>query len=100
MAWTGSITDEELARKSAGSVLMGQTQFAVEAANMTSVTTARAEATLNAASMSICDSGLLTPVLRGYGIASNMGATYTTNYTTFYASLPSSATHQRNMIQG
>lgn len=98
MAWIGSECDKELARKSAGSALMGQTLFAVEAANMTSVATARAEATLNAATMSVCDRFLLTPVLRGYGIASNMGATYTTNYTTFYASLPSSAGHMRNML--
>ena len=99
MAWIGSSTDEELARKSAGSILMGQTLFAVEAANMTSIATARAEATLNAASMSICDNFLLTAVNRGYQIASNMGATFTTNYTTVYASLPSSAGHMRNMIQ-
>jgi hypothetical protein len=100
MAWIGSISDEEVARKAAGSILMGQTLFAVEAANMTSIATARAEATLNAASMSVCDNFLLTPVLRGYQIASNLGATFTTNYTTVYASLPSSAGHVRNMLQG
>lgn len=99
MAWIGSITDQGTARKAAGSALMGQTLFAVEAANMASIATAQAEATLNAASMSICDRHLLTPVLRGYQIASNLGATFTTNYTTFYASLPDSAGHMRNMIQ-
>lgn len=99
MAWSGSVCDEELARKSAGSILMGQTLFSVEAANMTSVATAQAEATLNSAAMSICDNFLLEPVLDGYQIASNMGATYTTNYTTVYASLPSSAGQMRNMIQ-
>lgn len=102
MAWldTHSICDLPAARKSAGSALMGQTQFAVEAANMTSIATAQAEATLNAASMSICDRELLSSVNRGYQIASNLGATFTTNYTTFYASLPDSAGHQRNMLQG
>ena len=100
MALVGSITDEELARKSAGSILMGETLFAVQAADMASVATATAEATLNAASMSICDNFLVTAVNRGYIIADNMNATFTTTYATVYASLPDSAGHKRNMIQG
>lgn len=100
MAFNGSICDTEPARKSAGSALMGQNLFSVEAANMSSVAAAQAEVTLNAASMSICDSFLQTSVKRGYQIASNFGGTFASNYTTFYDSLPSSAGHMRNMLQG
>lgn len=99
MAWIGSVCDQETARKSAGSALMGQTQFSVVAGNMTSIATAQAAATANALLMSICDRELVTSVNRGYQIASNLGATFTTNYTTFYASLPDSAGHVRNMLQ-
>lgn len=98
--WIGSITDQEVARKSAGSILMGQNLFSVVAGSMGSVSDAQAAATTNAATMSICDQFLLTPVLRGYTVASAEGATFTTNYTTVYASLPSSAGHIRNFIQG
>jgi len=95
-----SICDTEPARKSAGSALMGQTQFAVEAANMSSVAAAQAEVTLNEAAKSICDRPLATSVRRGYQIASNFGGTFSSDYTVFYASLPSSAGHQRAMITG
>jgi len=98
MAFVGSICDEETARKSAGSALMGQTLFGVEAANMSSVAAAQAEVTLNEASMSICDRQLAVDVRRGYTIAYNFGGTFSSNYTTFYASLPSSAGHMRAMI--
>lgn len=100
MAYTGSICDEELARKSAGSALSGQNILSVAAGSLSSVAVAQAAAVTNEASLSICDRIWSVPVSRGYQIASNMGGTFSSNYTTLYASLPDSANHQRQMIQG
>ena len=100
MAWIGSTCDEELARKSAGSALMGQNILSVAASSLSSVAIAQAAATTASATMSICDQIFATPVRRGYQIASNMGGTFSSSYTTLYASLPSSALHVRQMIQG
>lgn len=99
MAWTGSICDEELARKSAGSALAGQNILAVQAASLSSVAVAQAASTALGAAMSICDQIWTVPVNRGYQIASNMGGAFSSNYTTLYASLPSSSGHVRQMIQ-
>lgn len=99
MSWIGSIADQETARKAAGSILMGQTQFSVVAGSLSSVSVAQAAAATNSASMSICDRELLASVQRGYQIASNLGGTFSSNYTTLYNSLPDSTGHQRAMIQ-
>ena len=99
MAWVGSINDEPLARKSAGSALAGQNILAVQAASLSSVAVAQAAAATLGAAMSICDQIWAIPVSRGYQIASNMGGAFSSNYTTLYASLPDSAGHNRQMIQ-
>ncbi len=102
MSWqdTHSICDLETARKAAGSILMGQTQFSVVAGSLSSVAVAQAAAATNSLAMSICDRELLASVQRGYQIASNFGGTFSSSYSVLYDSLPSSAGHQRNMIQG
>lgn len=100
MAWTGSQCDIEIARKAAGSALMGQTQFGVLEASLSSVTAAEVAVLANSLTYSICDRELARSVVRGYRVASDMGATYSSSYATFYASLPDSSQHQRDMIQG
>lgn len=99
MAWVGSICDEELARKSAGSALAGQTILSIGASSLSSVAAAQAAAVTAEASMSICDRIWSVPVSRGYQIASNMGGSFASNYTTLYGSLPDSSSHIRQMIQ-
>lgn len=99
MAWIGSICDAELARKSAGSALAGQTILGVAAASLSSVAVAQAAANTAQATLNIADRIWAVPVSRGYQIASNLGGTFSSNYTTLYDSLPSSAGHIRQMIQ-
>lgn len=98
--FTGSICDREAARKTAGSVLMGQTILGVTAGSLSSVATAQAAAATQGATMSICDQIFVRPTQRGYRIASNFGAPFSSNYATLYAALPDSSGHVRNMIQG
>lgn len=98
MSWIGSVCDEEIARKSAGSALAGQNILAVTAGSLSSVATAQAAAVTLGAAMSICDQIWSTPVSRGYQIASNLGGSFASSYTDLYASLPSSASHVRQMI--
>lgn len=99
MSWIGSSTDEELARKAAGSALMGQTIIGVTAGSLSSVSVAQSAAATLSAAMSICDQIFLVPVQRGYQIASNLGGTFSSSYSTLYASLPDSAGHNRQMLQ-
>jgi hypothetical protein len=99
MSWIGSSTDEELARKAAGSALMGQTIIGVTAGSLSSVSVAQSAAATLSASMSICDQIFLVPVSRGYQIADNMGATFGSTYAALYASLPDSSDNIRQMIQ-
>ena len=98
MAWIGSVCDEELARKSAGSCLAGEDILGVVAGSLSSVSVAQAAAVSAEASLSICDRIWSVPVSRGYQIASNLGGAFSSNYTTLYASLPDSAGHIRQMI--
>lgn len=101
MAWIGSTCDEELARKAAGSALLGQNApYSIAASSLSSVAVAQAatDALYSPAVTSVCDQWAIRQIRRGYKIASNMGGTFSSSYTTFYASLPSSALHPRAMI--
>ncbi len=98
--WTGSICDEEIARKSAGSALAGQEILGVSASALSSVAAAQVAATTAEATMSICDRIWATPVRRGYKVASNMGGSFASSYATLYNSLPLTYGHPRNMING
>lgn len=98
MSWTGSVCDEEIARKSAGSALAGQNILSVAAGSLSSVAVAQAAAVTAQESLSICDRIWATPVSRGYQIASNLGGSFASSYTTLYGSLPSSTGHVRQMI--
>jgi len=96
--WVGSICDSEIARKSAGSALAGQTILSVSAGSLSSVVVAQAAAVANEQLLSICDRIWAVPVSRGYKVASNMGGTFASSYATLYDSLPSSVGHVRQMI--
>lgn len=96
--WVGSICDREAARRSAGSALMGQNLYSVLAASLSSVAVAQTAASANSLIMSITDRMLVPAVQRGYTIASNLGGTFSSSYTTLYSSLPPSTGHQRNLF--
>ena len=101
MPYIGHIADQETARKSAGSALSGQNILGVLAASLSSVAVAQGAAVTAQAgnTVNIADKIWATPCSRGYQIASNLGGTFASSYTTLYASLPDSAGHQRQMIQ-
>lgn len=98
MAWIGSICDQETARKAAGSAVAGQDILSVSASSLSSVAVAQAAAETNQATLNIADRIWAVPVSRGYQIASNLGGSFSSNYTTLFASLPDSAGHSRQMI--
>lgn len=100
MSWIGSICDEEIARKSAGSALAGQNILGVSAASLSSVAAAQAAAVAAeaGAGVSICDKIWASPVVRGYQVASNLGGLFSSSYSTLYASLPDSSDNVRQMI--
>lgn len=99
MAWTnGHITDQETARKSAGSALLGQNILGVAAGSLSSVAVAQAAAVTQNATLQICDQIYVSGVVRGYKVASNLGGTFSSSYATLYGSLPDSAGHPRRMI--
>lgn len=100
MAWSGSICDQEIARKSAGSALAGQNILSVAAGSLSSVAAAQAAASAAELTLNINDRLWSPGVQRGYKVASNLGGTFASNYTTLFASLPDSANHQRQMING
>lgn len=100
MSWSGSIADQETARKAAGCILAGQNVLGVVAGSLSSVAVAQAAAFTKEATLSICDRVYASNCSRAYKVASNLGGTFSSNYTTLYASLPDSATHQRMMING
>jgi len=98
MAFIGSITDHELARRSAGSALAGQNILGVPASALSSVLAARA--TARVANVSICDQLWIRPVVRGYAVASNLGGVFSSDYSLLFGSLPNSVNHIRMMING
>jgi hypothetical protein len=101
MAWIGSITDREAARRSAGAILMGQGVLGVTAGNLSSYTAAQVAAGVAGATLSVCDQGWSTrQIQRAYHVASNLGGTFDGSYTDLYNSLPDSAGHYRSMLQG
>jgi len=97
-SWIGSICDEELARKSAGSALAGQNILSVLAASLSTVAIAQAAAVTNEAALSVCDRIWSVPVSRGYTVASSLSGTFSSNYATLYDSLPVSSSNVRQMI--
>jgi hypothetical protein len=100
MAWSGSICDQETARKAAGCILAGQNVLGVLAASLSSVAVAQAAAVTLEATKSVCDRIYASNCSRAYKVASNLSGTFSSSYTTLYASLPDSALHQRMMING
>ena len=98
--WIGSITDEEIARKASSSGLIGDTNLGMVDANLSTVAVAQATAITNTAALQICDRPIGDQCSRGFKVASNMGATFGSTFTAFYASLPSNGGHKRRMITG
>ncbi len=95
MAWVGSVCDQETARKSAGTSLLGQNVYSVLAASLSSVAVAQAAVAANALTMSVCDRPNAVQVSKGYKVAYNLGGTFSSSYSVLYASLPDSTGHPR-----
>lgn len=100
MSWIGSVCDEEGARRTAGSVLTGQNVVGVLAASLSTYQAAQAAAIAISPTLNVADTIFVRPVVRGYHVASNYGATFASSYATLYASLPTSTGHQRYMFAG
>ncbi len=100
MAWSGHIADQEVARKSAGSALGAQKIILVVDSDLASVTSARAACASKGALLNIADQIWIRPCQRGFSQASRMSGTFSSSFATLYGSLPDSAGHIRQMIQG
>lgn len=99
MAWSnGYIGDEPTARKSAGSALGAQKIILLVDGDLSSVSVAQAACATKGALLNIADQIWIRPCQRGFKVASNYGGTFSSSFTTLYASLPSSASHIRTMI--
>ncbi len=100
MAWVGSITDQETARKACGSAIMADNQLGMVDGDLTTVATAMAAATVAnlSATRSICDRPIGGDCARGFQIASNFGGTFGSTFAALEASLPDSTGHVRQMI--
>ncbi len=100
MAWIGSVTDEETARKACGSAIMADLLLGLSDSDLTTVATAMAAATAAnlSATRSICDRPIGQDCARGFKVASNFGGTFGSTFAVLEASLPSSVGHPRQMI--
>ncbi len=100
MAWTGSICDMPAARKAAGSILTGQDILSVASSALSSVSAAQTAAAVAEAAKSVCDRVYASNCSRAYQVAYNLGGTFSSSYSTLYASLPDTTGHHRQMICG
>lgn len=101
MAWIGSITDQETARKVNGSAIMANTLLGLGTSDITTVAVARAAAIAANLSptRSICDRPIGQSCDRGFQVANNFSAMFGSTFAVLEASLPSSVGHPRQMIQ-
>lgn len=99
MAWTGSICDQEIARRAAGSALIAENNLGLVSADLATVATAQAAADAAVLTEQIADRPIGNQCSRGFKVASNMGATFGSTWAAFDASLPTTTNKQR-MITG
>lgn len=100
MAFTGSICDVPAARQMAGSGYIAQNNLSVSAGSLSSAAVAEAAADAAVLTQHICDRPIGNQCSRGFEVADNFDASFTSSWTAFYASLPSSEGHPRRAING
>lgn len=98
MAFTGSITDRETARKAAGSLLLAQARLGLVDGSMTTLATAQAQCDTGQAALSITDRIYATQCKVGLQVGVNEGAAMGGTIATYLAALPDSTGHLRRMI--
>lgn len=96
--WSGHISDQETARRASSSALIAQNILGVVSADLSSVAVAQAACAEGEATLNIGDRIYSTQCERGFTVASNLGATFSSSYTTFYDSLPDNFDNQARMI--
>jgi hypothetical protein len=99
MAFTGSICDEEVARRASMSVLQAQSLLGLVDGSLTSLTAAQAQCDTGQALLSITDHNYAVHSKRALKIGNNFGAPVTTSsLADFYAALPNNFGHELRMI--
>lgn len=99
MAWSDShsICDVPIANRAAGSGHIGDDFLGMVDGDLATVASAQAAAVVATAALQICDRPHGESCSRGFQIADNMGATFGSTFTAFFASLPTQ-THPMDMI--
>lgn len=98
MAWVGSVCDQEIARRSSMSALVGDTNLAMVDADLSSVAVAKAAAVTNANAGYVGERFFGINVSRGFQVASNLGGTFSSSFSTLYGSLPSNPNSSKAMM--
>lgn len=98
MAYTGSICDLEMARRSSSSGLLAQNILNLTDGNLATVATAQAACLANELTLSICDRIYGVQCARGFKVANGQSAAFGSTFTAFYASLPNNYDNQQRMI--
>lgn len=97
MSWTGSICDTPIAYRAAGSGRIAKNILGLVDGDLATVATARAACLTANATKQICDQVIGQNCGLGFTIADNMDATFGSDFTAFFASLPTNP-NQMQMI--
>jgi hypothetical protein len=96
--FSGSVTDIEVARKAASSVLQAQALLGLVDGSMTTIATAQAQCDAGQLLLSITDRNYAVHSDRAIQVGVNEGAAMGGTIATYLAALPDSAGHYRRMI--
>ena len=98
MAWTGHICDRPAAYRATRSGLFGDVNLSMTDANMSSVAVAEAAALTNAEALFVGERNWGIQTARGFRIADNLDASFTSSFAAFYASLPDNPTNSKALM--
>jgi hypothetical protein len=100
MAWAGSITDTETARKASSSVLQAASLLGLVDGNLTSLAAAQAACDAGQLALAITDRNYAVHSDRGLEVCAAFTASSVTSSSlaTLYADFPDTVGHQRRMI--
>lgn len=99
MAFTGSITDVQTARRASQSTLQAQNLLGLVNGSLTSLAAAQAQCFTGQAALSICDRLFAVHSARSLAVGSAFSAPVTTSsLTSYYAALPSNGNKPQRMI--
>lgn len=99
MSFSGSICDQETARRASQSTLQAQNLLGLVAGSLTSLTAAQAQCYTGQATLSICDQIYAVHSARALEVGNAFGAPVTTSsLVNYYAALPSNGNNPQRMI--